>query len=361
MKCVGILGGTGEIGKRVLNILNTEYPIIASYHSRQQKSKENCKYVKLDVSDRVAVKEFCRQCDIIVNCAGASYINGEFVARIATELNIPYIDPSGETFLEERISDIEGNNIFVLSSGYFPGMTGILISYLCESFDSIQEISGLSVSEEIPSKSAIEDFILTNLSGFGVSLSYYDDGNIKRDEREIFEIIKSKEYRFENYLTIEVEKLAKKFGVKKANWYNCTFGKEITEKMQEAVIGLKISKEKNHCEDVINEIREIFKKNFDMNRAFTYIRIWGKGILDGKETYRNAEISSKCSSEISAIVAAYTVKAVLQSNLDKGIYYAMDIINNEEILKDLQKFNVDFSISEVNEQIGDDEYEEGIL
>ena len=55
------------------------------------------------------------------------------------------------------------------------------------------------------------------------------------------------------------------------------------------------------------------------------------------------------------------MKAVLQSNLDKGIYYAMDIINNEEILKDLQKFNVDFSISEVNEQIGDDEYEEGIL
>lgn len=360
MKRVGILGGTGEIGKRVLNILINEYPIIASYHIRKQESKENCMYVKLDISDSNAIREFCKQCDILVNCAGASYINGESIARIASEFHIPYIDPSGESFLEEKISDIKDNNIFVLSSGYFPGMTGLLMRYLCESFDSPEEILGLSISEEVPSQSAIEDFILTNLSGFGVALNYYDNGQIKRDEKEIFEIIKNKEYKFENYLTVEIERLAKKFSLRKANWYNSSFGEEIKQKMQEAVIKLKLIGGRNEYGDTVKEIREIFKKNAKSNRLFCYIRIDAEGILKDKKIYKRAEISSNCSSEISAIIAAYTVKSILKSDLNNGIYYAMDIINAEDLIKDLPGLNAEFNIYENDERGGfDGEYEEG--
>lgn len=40
------------------------------------------------------------------------------MARIAGQLGKPYIDPSGETFLEEQIADISKMGIFVLSSGF---------------------------------------------------------------------------------------------------------------------------------------------------------------------------------------------------------------------------------------------------
>ena len=34
----------------------------------------------------------------------------------------------------------------------------------------------MSISTEIPSQSAIEDFILTNIAGFGQPLKYYNNG-----------------------------------------------------------------------------------------------------------------------------------------------------------------------------------------
>ncbi|MGH2152939.1 saccharopine dehydrogenase, partial [Enterococcus faecalis] len=70
------------------------------------------------------------------------------------------------------------NNIFVLSSGYFPGLSGIMASYACSRLKNVDSISGFNVSEEIPSKSAIEDFVLTNLSGFGKALYYYKNGEL---------------------------------------------------------------------------------------------------------------------------------------------------------------------------------------
>ncbi|MHB8064828.1 MAG: NAD-dependent epimerase/dehydratase family protein [Ruminiclostridium sp.] len=359
MKRVGVLGGTGEIGKRIVNILKSEYSLITSYYTRYQESEENCVFTKIDISDTEEIKHFCEQCDIVVNCAGASYLNGEKVARIATELHIPYIDPSGEAFLEKKISDIKDDNIFVLSSGYFPGMSGLLMCYICESFDIAEKVFGLSISEETPSQSAIEDFILTNLSGFGVALSHYDNGEIKKDESEIVEIIRNKGYRFQNYLTVETERIARKYSLQKANWYNSSFGDEIIRKLQEAVIKLKLGGDE--YKETVKEVIEIFRRNIKSNEQFTYIKIEGQGILDNKRICKRAEITSDCSSEISAIIAAHAVKAVLDSDLNHGIYYAMDIINSETLFENLSGLNAKLTICDVEERSIQDEYEEGAI
>lgn len=359
MKRVGVLGGTGEIGKRIVNILRNEYSLISSYYTRYQESEENCVFTKIDISDSEEIKHFCEQCDIIVNCAGASYLNGEKVARIATERHIPYIDPSGEAFLEKKISDIKDDNIFVLSSGYFPGMSGLLMRHICESFDIPEIICGLSVSEEIPSQSAIEDFILTNLSGFGVALNYYDNGEIKKDESEIFEVIRNKGYRFQNYLTVETERIAKKYFLQKANWYNSSFGDEIIRKLQEAVIKLKLGGD--GYKEIVKEVIEIFEKNVKSNEQFTYIKIEGQGITGNKRISKKAEMTSDCSSEISAIIAAYAVKSVLDSNLNNGIYYAMDIINSKTLIENLSGLNAKLTMCDLEERRPEDEYEEGAI
>lgn len=359
MKRVGILGGTGEIGKRTVNILKNEYSLMASYYTRYRESEENCVFVKIDISNSEEIRQFCEQCDIIVNCAGASYLNGEKVARIAADLRIPYVDPSGEAFLEEKISDIENNNIFVLSGGYFPGMSGLLMRHICEAFDKPEKICGLSVSEETPSQSAIEDFILTNLSGFGVALSCYDNGKIKKDESEIFEIIRNKGYKFQNYLTVETERIAREYCLQKANWYNSSFGDKIIRKLQEAVIKLKSGGD--GYKEIVREVIKIFGENVKSNEQFTYIKIEGQGITGNRRIAKKAEMTSGCSSEISAIIAAYAVKSVLASNLNNGIYYAMDIINSDTLIEDLSGLNARLTICEVEERRLEDEYEEGAV
>lgn len=360
MKRIGVLGGTGEIGSRILRILKEDYPLIASYHTRDRKSNHDCEYIRVDISDSQQIKMFCQRCDVVINCAGASYLNGENVARIATDLCVPYIDPSGEAFLERKLDDIKDRNVFVLSSGYFPGMSGLLMRHICESFDAPETICGLSVSDEVPSQSAIEDFILTNLSGFGVALSYYNNGIRERDENERIEKIRGKDYLFQNYLTVEMERIAKKYSLKKANWYNSSFGDEIIQKLQTAIIQYKSGKDiyKNILQDVIG----IFRRNTKDREQFSYTKIEGQGIIGNNRVMMTSEISSNCSSEISAIIAAYAAKTALSSRLRNDIHYAMDIIKMDELMADMLKLNADLNIdSIIIEREIYDEYEEGEL
>ena len=357
MKKVAVLGGTGAIGSRVVNLLKKEYFVKASYHTRARASEENCEYAQLDISDTEAIKAFCKECSAIVNCAGASFLNGESVARVANELHIPYVDPSGEAFLEAKLQDIEKDNVFVFSSGYFPGLSGLLMRHICESFDVPEKILGLSVSEETPSQSAIEDFILTNLSGFGVALSYYDEGQIKKDDTDLFEIIKNRKYTFQNYLTVEAERVGRMFNLKQANWYNCSFGEEIVKKLQEAVVKFKVGNEA--YKKIVDEVIHIFERNTKDIEHFTYVKVEGQGLVNNRRITRRAEVSSHCSSDLSAIIAAYTVKTVLNGTYENGIYYAMDVIENRALIKEFEALDVTFSMKEIEERGIQDEYEEG--
>lgn len=360
MHRIGVLGGTGEIGSRIVNLLKGEYSLMASYHSQSRPSAAGCEYVKLDIADAEQLRHFCRQCHVLINCAGASFLNGEKVARMAAHWQVPYIDPSGEAFLEERLADRKDKAVFVLSAGYFPGMSGLLMRHVCQSFDTPETISGLSVSEEIPSMSAIEDFILTNLSGFGTALSYYDHGTVVRDEGERLERIRGKEFRFQNYLTVETARVAQHYGLKEAHWYHSSFGDQVIRKLQEAVIQYKLGRA--GYKSIVREVIEIFRQTMAGRESFSYTRIEGQGLLGKERTLMTAEASSDCSSEISAIIGAYAAKAVLAKPLPPGIHYAMDIIDMEEIVKDLAELKAEIRINKVvwKGEI-DDEYEEGEL
>lgn len=359
MKKIAVLGGSGAIGKRTVDILKKEYLVKASYYSRPRDSDANCSYVRVDISNLDEIRSFLADCDAVINCAGASYINGERIAREAENLHIPYIDPSGEAFLENKLKDIEQNDVYVLSSGYYPGMSGLLMKYICESFYITETINGFCVSEEVPSKSAIEDFVLTNLSGFGVALNYYEKGEVKKDSVEQIEIIHNNVYKMQNYLSVEVERIAKEYDLKKANWYNVSFGKKIIKKLQEAVVAIKLGQES--YQKIIEEVISLFDKKMENIKQFTYIRAEGQGYQDGRNIKKRIELEGECSSVISAIIAAKTAKTVLEFPMRNGIYYAMDIIDFEEMIRELPDYGVKITLKDTELNTYDVEYEEGSI
>lgn len=356
-KCIGILGGTGDIGQKCIENLKREFKIIASYCNTLKQSDRFCIYEKVDINETSELKKFCEKCDLIINCAGASYKNGEKVARITNKLNIPYIDPSGESFLEEKLKDIEYNNIFVLSSGFFPGLSGLVMDYVCKSFDYAISIEGFSLSEEVPSYSAIEDFILTNLSGFGRALSSYESGKIINNQNVVIESVDSKLYKLKNYLTNETIRVANKYKLKEANWYNCSFGEDVIKKMQEVI--LKIKNHDENYKNLINEVVNLFENKVNEDSGFSYLKITGTGIKDNCKKIKIIEAKSNFSSEMSAIVVAYTARIILEENFENGIYYAMDIIDLEKIISELSKLNMNLKITDKEENMMNGDYEDG--
>jgi len=360
MKKVGILGGTGEIGKRVVKLLENQYELLVSYHSEKPTVTAKNQYVYVDVNMPGDLKSFCGQCDIIVNCAGASFVNGEKIARVAARYRVPVVDPSGEAFLEDRIADIKDKSVFVLSSGFFPGMTGLLMKYLCERLKPIDYIMGLSITNEIPSRSAIKDFILTNTAGFGTALNYYEDGELKRGETPIYRIVENKEYTLQNYYTVELQRVTQKYKPRKANWYYAPFGEDITKKMQEAVIKYGLKQGEEALQQSIDSIIKLFEATSGTTMAYNYIHIEVTGSNSNQNYLKTADVHSSYSSDISSIIAAYTVKALLKEQLDFGIYYAMDIIDLENIIHDLHGLNIDLDLAE-KVLVKGENYEEGSI
>lgn len=302
-------------------------------------------------------------CDVVINCAGASFINGEKIARTAAKMKIPLVDPSGESFLEERIKDIQKDNVFVLSSGCFPGMTGVLLNFLCSQFDDVKSLSGMSISTEIPSQSAIEDFILTNVAGSGQPLKYYNNGEYVRDEQIFYEIVRNSEFKLQNYYTVELERVVKKYRPEKANWYNVLFAEEIMKKMQEVVVQFSARGYSDEFRRIVAEIKKIFADNVKNNEAFNFLKVEANGTKNGSVTGRKVEILNDSSSQLSALIASHASIELLNKKIVPGIYYATDIIKGDIVLGDLPKLNIDLNISEyvMQEESFDDEFEEGTI
>lgn len=75
---------------------------------------------------------------------------------------------------------------------------------------------------------------------------------------------------------------------------------------------------------------------------------------------KTAVVHSSYSSDISSIIAAYTVKALVKEQPDFGIYYAMDIVDLETVIHDLPQLNIDLALTDkILEK--EETYEEGSI
>ena len=93
-----------------------------------------------------------------------------------------------------------------------------------------------------------------------MALNYYEKGEVKKDSVEQIEIIHNNVYKMQNYLSVEVERIAKEYDLKKANWYNVSFGETIIKKLQEAVVAIKLGQES--YQKIIEEVISLFDKKW---------------------------------------------------------------------------------------------------
>ena len=89
-----------------------------------------------------------------------------------------------------------------------------------------------------------------------------------------------------------------------------------------------------------------------------YIEVTGSDNNQGH--IRTADVHSSYSSDISSIIAAYTVKALVEKQPDFGIHYAMDIVDLETVIHDLPQLNIDLVLTDkILEK--EETYEEGSI
>lgn len=139
---IGILGAYGSTGRIIAKELIKEKNVTLLIGGRDQ-TKVNelllelgkaAESLRVDIDNQEELDNFCRQSDIIINCAGPSIIYSEKVALSALKNNCNYIDPGGYAKLYDVLADyqeeIKNKGLyFVHSCGWIPGISEVFACY----------------------------------------------------------------------------------------------------------------------------------------------------------------------------------------------------------------------------------------
>lgn len=360
MKTIGILGSSGAIGKNVVELLRNTYQIKAAYHQNMPHKQAAIIYQQVDVEDKQQVADFIKDCAIVINCAGASYLHGETVAGLVAKQNGVYIDPFGADYLAEKLKG-QFQGTFILSCGCFPGMTGIMQKSVMTELDKTEQILGWNPDRHVPSLYGTIDFILSGVNGFGISGSWYENGIEKKDSvNSYMKDMDGYEVRVTKYYTTELRQLVEKYQPDSAAWYTPVLSKALTEKMQTAIWSYMKDRNINILEQSAREICDYVRKN-QSNQTDCQIMIRGIGQKNGKTVEKNLQLRTENSSVISAAVITAMVLYLEKHTLKQGSYYGAELLTLEDVADVLKKQGIQFINRQKAVEDKEDDYEEGYI
>ena len=151
---IGVLGGRSEIGKHCVNELlqSTDSNIVIATRSvvpdEEVLESERISYMEVDVFNPKQLDLLCKQSSLVINCAGPSTVILDTIANSCLHNNAHYIDLGGYDIVYDKLKVKEDEVkkkglIFLLSSGWIPGISGILPIELAKRVEE----EGMQVSE----------------------------------------------------------------------------------------------------------------------------------------------------------------------------------------------------------------------
>jgi hypothetical protein len=154
----GIVGGCGATGRAALAELSKSCEgeiLIGSRDLGRARAAAamfpgRASAAQVDVLDSQSLDRFCRECSVILNCAGPVRLLQDRVAQAALRGHCHYVDVAGLMFVKEGMlpharTIADSGLSFVISAGWLPGITELLPAYAHEQartlMDTIESVT----------------------------------------------------------------------------------------------------------------------------------------------------------------------------------------------------------------------------
>lgn len=370
---IGIIGSSGAIGKVAANILTTNHKVKGGQRNNKNIiNNDNFTYEYLDIFDNESLENFCKTCTVVLNCAGPTYKIRDSIANVCNKFNVKYVDVNGEILLNEEVLNklSLNSNCYIIGSGAVPGLSSILPSYYCnKDFDTISSIKCYQGGREKATRNSIIDIMASSFESSGYPNSYYDNGDIKKDDNIDIEfkypVIGFQENIFlKPYLSKEIISVAKKCHIDTAFWYNAIPDEEILNVANNMYTNALKSGLGKMSESQIDENFRIFQAVYTSRPIWNSIVYEIYGTKEGKNYSERIICNLNESYKVCGIVAAMTVEALLNKDVT-GLHWSYEIVNAEEVINKLINSNAisDLSVSEIiiDEESGEELEEESFI
>ncbi|GAA0788390.1 hypothetical protein [Hathewaya limosa] len=344
-RLIGVLGCGGIIGYSACKELLKGYSVKGGQRKQPDKLLEVPGFLwkKTDLFQLSSLREFCKGCDVVLNCAGPSYKIKEKIANIAIEEGAIYIDVS-DVILNDKTIKFKKNGIYILGSGYVPGSSGMIPFLIANDFNHIEKMYCFQGGRQNLSKIAFADLMINSIANSGYANTYIQNAKIIEDNiksNKQYYIPGMKENVFiKPYISTELLKVCEELKIEELHWYNAVPDKLMVDMIQEAYQSFTqfdINTAILEAQDKLKEISSIFDQKqwstlvYDVfgSKAGTYIR-------------KRYVIELEDSNTFCGKIAALTVKRTLEAKLSSGVFWAMDIVKNN--IPELKQYLLENSI-----------------
>lgn len=336
---VGIIGISGQVGKRVIHNMKDRYNIRGGQRNieivkEQYTGLPNIEILCVDIFNSQELKEFCIGCTVVVNCAGPSFSIGARVAEAATLADAIYVDVYGSINLKNLLmkNNISNKNVFILSAGAYPGFSEILPLYvMTEKFDEVSKMQIYVGNKETIGYASAVDYVLSAKNAFGIS-----EGSIKNCEiviesssvgkQALIDVIGEK-VLLSKYLFNELKDMAINQKISNICFYNIIPEDKLHQLLFES------------CREVM-EMKDMEEVNLKIQKAvkekvitpWFVIGVEAIGTKNHKNTKINMMLKNKDSYEITAKVLEVVIEKCIKNTFQKGIYWAHEYVDSIKVV-----------------------------
>ncbi len=335
---VAVIGCGGLIGSMVVEKL-LEKGIEVRGGQRRRPNKriidEKFQWVQLDIYKEEQLRNFCKGCRVILNCAGPSYEIKEKVAIAAIKENVIYVDLSDSVMCnEDVVSRLRNKGIIIVGTGYVPGISGAILNLISEEFDSVEKVQGFQSGRQYSTEIAFADVILSSIANAGYPDTYMKNGKMYRENvdpniRRIIPGFPETVY-LKSYLSHEIIDVAMNLNIQEIHWYNSLPDK----KLMDTIIKFYRQISNLSTFEILQTYRQEFGSNFENGSSkdnWSVLLLEVYGYIKEKKVRRRYILNVNDSNYLCGEMATYTVCKVMEKGLQKGVYWANSIFNNNEV------------------------------
>lgn len=337
----GLLGATGHVGSAAAETLigMGKYEVhlgVRNIDKAEEMFNGKAKINAVDIFDSDRLEDFCRDCDIVINCAGPSELIGDRVLNACIETDTFYVDPAGGQRLMKLLSAQESRLrekklAAVSSAGVFPGLTEIVTGYAAEKyFDEAMEAKLYFAGEGKLSYNAVSDIgsEITTESANGKKKEFIRD--------KFFSEISENRCGYELDVA-EFNMACDELEMDKYRFYNTYPDIKFLNKLME-VAEYEEKKDSDGKKARLIELQHFYEERKD--KELTFLRAEIKGYKDGIYIKKKVPFMAKKDWNVfTGIIAAITADHVLGSG-KVGALRADQAVQKERFLNDLEKYGL---------------------
>lgn len=342
MKIIGVLGGYGDVGLKVLELLNKKDDICLLGAGRNlnkvslkiKEKLENVKWYKVDINEEEEVLEFIKKLDVVVNCVGPSSVYSSKIAQLCIDNQCKYVDVGYDSGIKNI--KVDDKSVCIYASGSSPGISGILCRYLAKQFKEILSMTYITSANGIFTYNAAWDYLYGVTDKSNLSRASWINGNIEentllRQQNRKLPFIDEEVDMFP-YFDEESEIVAQKINPKEAKWYIALGGKHIKAAIDRSCILFNVDKDKAIRELVQASKLDAMKKKY---YVIYFVEIYGVD-LDGNESVKTLVLKCNNPTELTGGVAGITANIVANNDNLIGNYPLSYLDEYECIIEDLK-------------------------